>query len=157
MDQMPCNTQLTQQYWWLESNQLWLLDKQAAVPLYTTPICMQLNDIANAIYVGLYSWIALNTLGCYAMLCSLRAEKLVQESDQCGQVTKVEMKCLLWISWLFKPYGHCSFIEYHLYQNWVRIPHSQLPCRLDAVAKRRSKVSSHPAQQLAVNMSCKRS
>ena len=63
--------------------------------------------------VGLYSRIALNTLGCYAMLCSLSAE-LVQESDQRGQVTQVEMKCLLWISWLFEPYSHCSFIEYRL-------------------------------------------
>ena len=54
---------------------------------------------------------------CYAKLLSLSAEELVQESDQCWQITQVEMKSLLGITWLFKIYGYCCLLEYHLHQN----------------------------------------
>ena len=45
----------------------------------------------------------LDAVLCYAMLCyakllSLSAEELVQESDQCWQITQVEMKGLLGIN-----------------------------------------------------------
>ena len=72
---------------------------------------------------------------CYSMLLSLGAEELVQESDQCWQITQVEMKSLLGITWLFKSNGNYCLIEYHLDQDWVRIPHNKLPWELDAVVK----------------------
>ena len=52
---------------------------------------------------------------CYAKLLS--AEELVQESYQCWQLTQVEMKGLLGITGLFKSYGNCCLIEYHLHQD----------------------------------------
>ena len=42
---------------------------------------------------------------CYSMLLSLSAEELVQESNQCGQVTQIEMESLLGMTWLFTELG----------------------------------------------------
>ena len=54
---------------------------------------------------------------CCSMLLSLGAKELVQESDQCWQITQVEMKSLLGMTWLFKFNGNRCLIEYHLYQD----------------------------------------
>ena len=63
------------------------------------------------------SWMLDYAMLCYSMLLSLSAEELVQESDQCRQVTQVEMESLLGITWLFKSNCNCSLIEYRLDQD----------------------------------------
>ena len=46
-----CHAQLLHlQCWWLESNQLWPLDWQAAVPHYTILTSRQLSDMDTAVY-----------------------------------------------------------------------------------------------------------
>ena len=62
------------------------------------------------------SWMPDYAMLCYSMLLSLSAEELVQESDQCRQVTQIEMESLLRITWLFKSNCNCSLIEYQLDQ-----------------------------------------
>ena len=66
---------------------------------------------------SLDSWMLDYAMLCYSMLLSLSAEELVQESDQCRQVTYVEIESLLGITWLFKSNCNCSLIEYHLDQD----------------------------------------